>query len=370
MYNAAMADAQERALTFLVTRLQNIGDTLVWIPALRALRRAFPMAHIIYLGKHAGGQAVMQKCPYIDQTISVEGRGLKEKLRLLRAFRRCHIDWFIISPQDLGRVPWAVMGGARHTAGFSRVFTHEKWRREKWIACMTIRETYDQTKTETENCLDLVRRVIEHCGGDTSVCDDMRLEYSWYGSAAHESVQRLLSTVGVDGAKPYIVSAPFSKREAKNWPVERWRTLFQRLFDQWQMPIIVIGGEAERAACTACASLAGVTSLAGDTSLEESAAIIAGARLFVGPDSGPAFIATAVDTPAVALYGPADYARWRVAAPGNTRIELHHTFPCAPCRYQVCLRTERCMDSFTVEEVETACNTLLKRITDERDTTE
>lgn len=351
-------------MTVLLTRLQNIGDTLVYVPALRAIRTALPDAHIIHLAKHAGGRAVLENCPYIDETIVVQKRGLREKLRLIRAFRKRKIDWFVISPQDLGRVPWAFLGGAKHIAGFTQLYNHEKWRKEKCVWLMDTPLTYDHDKTEIENCLLLAGTVIDACGNDKAQFCHPALEYSWTTAEDAATAQSLLQKNGIAKGQSYIVSAPLSKREAKNWPLDRWRELFRRLHDTWHMPIILLGGAYEKPRCEKCADNAHVISLAGDTSLKESAALMSTAKLFVGPDSGPAFLATAVGIPVVAMYGPADYTRWRVpesAAPN--RIELHHEFSCAPCRHQECPQAERCMDSFTVEEVYAACNELIQKDT-------
>ena len=113
-------------VNFLITRLQNIGDALVFVPAARALRQSFPNANITLLAKHAGGVEVMKNCPYIDEMIIVNNRSLSEKIRLIKEFRKRKIDYFIISPQDLGRVPWALLGGAKNIAGFSTVSNHGK----------------------------------------------------------------------------------------------------------------------------------------------------------------------------------------------------------------------------------------------------
>jgi ADP-heptose:LPS heptosyltransferase len=58
-------------LNIVVTRLQNIGDMLVFIPALRLLRKALPEAHITLLAKHAQGIEIVRRCPYIDEILRI-----------------------------------------------------------------------------------------------------------------------------------------------------------------------------------------------------------------------------------------------------------------------------------------------------------
>ena len=55
----------------------------------------------------------MKNCPYIDETLVIRNRGIMEKLRLFLEFRKRKIDYFIISPQDLEKVPWAWIDDAK-----------------------------------------------------------------------------------------------------------------------------------------------------------------------------------------------------------------------------------------------------------------
>jgi heptosyltransferase-1 len=345
-------------LNILFTRLQNIGDTLNAIPALRTLRCALPGARITWLAKHAGGVEVIRKCPYIDDLLIVQNRSLKEKLRLLREFRRRRIGYFIISPQDLGRVPWAFLGGAQKIVGYPRVYNYGRWQKEKLPRLLDISVKHDTTLTEVENCMKLVHDVLDDIGvrlpGDYS----LELEYSWYTDEDKAAADCILTENGIDGQQPFVVSSPFSKRPAKNWPVDRLAALFTRMQKEWHVPVVFLGGEAEKPAIEKlCRELPGnVVNTAGKTSLAQSAVIMERSAMFFGPDSGPAFLAAAVKTPAVVLYGPADFYRWRPPENPVPRIEVYHGVPCSPCRHQVCPKTPACMDMITLDEVWDACS--------------
>ena len=362
---------------FLVTRLQNIGDALVFIPAVRALRQAFPNAKITFLGKHAGGVEIMKNCPYIDDTIIVKNRSLREKIRLIKEFRKRKIDYFIISPQDLGRVPWALLGGAKKIAGFPAVSNHGKISREKFVSKLHIHPNYDTSRTEIENCLRLVEDVIDDIKtnppflkGDTGgfpniqhgssndefIPKSKELEF-WYKENELKSANDLLNKNGINKNDKFIVSAPYSKREAKNWPDERFIEFFRRMNEKYNAKILLIGGKAEKLKIDKLSNSIGeyCVPVSGETSLGESAAIMDKAMLFFGPDSGPAFIATAMKTPAVILYSAADYYRWRVPESAAPRIEIFHPFPCNPCKYQICPKEKKCIDSISVDEAWQAC---------------
>ena len=357
-------------INILVTRLQNIGDTLVFIPALRTLREAFPNAHITFLGKHFGGLEIMKNCPYIDDTLIIRKRGILEKLRLFLEFRKRKIDYFIISPQDLGKVPWAWIGGAKKIVGYKSVFNHGKWRKEKLTRLLDISPDYNLEKTEIENCLELVLKVLEDSKVTIPDFFNKELEYSWFSDNDLKTSKVLLENIGVKGE--FIVSSPFSKRIAKNWgcnqsplkrdfqlklPIPPLRRLFEKMIQEWKMPVVLLGGKPEQQMAEKLAKDVGENcfSLSGKTSLQECAIIIKKASFFFGPDSGPAFFASAEKTPAVVLYGPADFKRWRVLESPVPRIDIFHKKDCNPCDFQVCPKEKTCMHEITFNEVWEAC---------------
>ncbi len=348
-FNAVYCTAQP--FSIVVTRLQNIGDMLVFLPAVRALRKSLPHAKITLLAKHAPGVEIAKGCPYIDDMIIVRGRSLLEKARLIFEFRRRRLDYFIISPQDLGRVPWALMGGAKRIVGYPRVFNYSKWKKEKLVSCMHLPVEYDRGRTEVENCLELMATVVRDAGADWEK-PDLALEYSWVSEEERSSANHVLQNLGLISGK-YVVSAPYSKREAKNWPEDRFVELFKRIHAKWGYSVVLIGGPAEYLMAESLKKNLGewVHVLAGKTSLGESSEIIRQAVFMVGPDSGPTFIGSAVGLPVVAFYGPADFARWIPPVSSAPRINIFHDRECNPCKHQQCPLPSSCMDEILLEEV-------------------
>ncbi|MBR6462837.1 hypothetical protein IKS73_06850, partial [bacterium] len=70
-------------MNIVLTRLQNIGDMLTFIPALRTLRKALPQAKITVLAKHKGGLEVLKNCPYCDKVVIAPKSGaIFDKFRM------------------------------------------------------------------------------------------------------------------------------------------------------------------------------------------------------------------------------------------------------------------------------------------------
>jgi ADP-heptose:LPS heptosyltransferase len=332
-------------MNILVTRLQNIGDMLAFIPALRILRESIPDARITLLTKHAGGVAIVKNCPYYDDIITVNNRSLKEKIRLLHEFRKRKLDYFIISPQDLGRVPWALMGGAKKIIGYKQVFNKGEWKKEKLPFMINLAPEYNIEKTETENCTALINILLEKLNLAPVMRKGLQLEYSWFTDETINAVKLKLAELNILANK-LVTIAPYSKQSNKNWSEDNWRKLCKIIIQQGYK-IILLGGTLEAKPCESLSQVDtdNIVSMAGKLSLTESAYMIKLARLFSGPDSGPAFLATAVETPAVVLYGPADYRRWRPAELAVPRIDIH-----AP---------DKTMNSIQVSDVCNAVNELL-----------
>jgi lipopolysaccharide heptosyltransferase II len=117
----------------------------------------------------------------------------------------------------------------------------------------------------------------------------------------------------------FIAVAPGAVWSTKRWPADRYGAVVQELSLETGLPAVLVGSAAERGLCEAVAAGAGrsvrTTVAAGEATLGGTAAIIAGAALYIGNDSGLTHIAAALGTPTVAIFGPTD--------PGQFDFEGH-----------------------------------------------
>ncbi|QCP48724.1 glycosyltransferase family 9 protein [Trinickia violacea] len=124
---------------------------------------------------------------------------------------------------------------------------------------------------------------------------------------------RIHTPPGVLPGQPYVVLHPYPMFAYKRWHIEGWVELIGWLRAQGYA-IALSGGPAaaEREYAERVAAAAGgpVLNMAGQLSLGESAEMIRGAKLYVGPDTGATHIAAATGTPTIALFGPSDPVRW------------------------------------------------------------
>jgi len=143
--------------------------------------------------------------------------------------------------------------------------------------------------------------------------------------------RRLLEEAGVDLQAPYIVMAPGGHRpdDPKLWPIERFAAVAATLTrDGWQVVVVGTEQEAQRAT-QICQEARRAADLTGRTSLLQLGAILRGARLFIGNDSGPAHLAAALGRRTLVIIGPTDPEQ--TGPRGEGHILMRHRMPCAPC---------------------------------------
>jgi ADP-heptose:LPS heptosyltransferase len=131
---------------------------------------------------------------------------------------------------------------------------------------------------------------------------------------------------------------------ARRWPAERFAVVADHLAQRFGAQIVLTGGPGEEQVAQAVAErmVAPALNVAGQTSLGGLAALIDRLDLFVANDTGPAHLADALGTPSVTIFGPADHRRW--APLDQTRHPIvRRPVPCNPCRYTVCPIDHRCL---------------------------
>ncbi|MEV1158842.1 glycosyltransferase family 9 protein [Micromonospora chokoriensis] len=135
---------------------------------------------------------------------------------------------------------------------------------------------------------------------------------SWYGIPADRADLGLRRPASAGVPTGVTVLHPGSKVPAKRWPAERFAALARALTDQGHR-VLLTGSADERALAARVAEAAGLGSdavLAGRTDLGTLAALVAEARLVVSGDTGVAHLATGYGTASVVLFGPVPPAHW------------------------------------------------------------
>ena len=338
----------------LVIRLSAIGDLILSSGLLPVMAAAWPGAEIHWLTR-PGNAELLRHDPRLAGLHLLPRRPagrwwrpralagtLVESLALVRTLRRLRFDVVLDVQGLLKSGVWARLSGAPVRVGLGS--------REGSASLMT----------------HVVSRAVEsHLPGKEyrALCRALGLDTTPYrlgvavpDATARQAAERLRAA-GVEG--DYVVLAPFTTRPQKHWLDDRWVECARRLAVERGLRVVVLGGPGDRDHAAAIVAQAGgaAVSLAGDTALGEAAAVIRGARLLVGVDTGLTHLGLAMGTPTLALFGST--RPYLDPAVPNARV-LYEPMDCSPCRRRpTCGGAFTCMRRHTVAEVLATAGALL-----------
>jgi heptosyltransferase-3 len=160
--------------------------------------------------------------------------------------------------------------------------------------------------------------------------------------------------------RPYILIHPASLMATKRWEPARFAEVGRELASRGFTIVVTAGPGEESFASQVSRELDGTVIMLG-LSIPELAELIRGARLYIGNDSGPMHLASAVGTPTVAVWGSSDSRRWQPW--GVEHRVVQNPFECNPCPGYRCLVADSplCIESVTVAQVNAAVDELLHR---------
>lgn len=324
-------------LSVLVIRPGGIGDAVLLVPVVSALRRCFPQVSIDMLAERRNS-GVFALCPGIRSV-----RCYDIPSEFLHAFG--HRYDVVIDTEQWHRLSAVVARVIRADTriGFAtnerrRLFTHPT--------------PYEQDEYEAD-CFRSLLSPLE-CDGE-EWGDVPFLEVA--GPDA-ETAARLLVPLG---ERPFVAVFPGASIVERRWGADRFGELADRL-RKGKIAAVIVGSAGDRYDADSIEQ-SGALNLAGKTTLAETAAIIARSSLLVSGDSGILHIAVGLGIPTVSLFGPGRARKW--APRGANHIVINRNLPCSPCTTfgytPKCPINARCMAEISVDEVEQAVMTLLAR---------
>jgi ADP-heptose:LPS heptosyltransferase len=305
-----------------IFRALQLGDLLCAVPAVRAVRAAYPQARIALIGLPWARELAMRFACYVDGFIEFPGfPGMPERAPDLAAIprflQRAGEERFdlVLQMHGSGELsnPLAMLMGGALTAGFYRP-GHYRPDPQRFFP-------WRDDEHEVLRWLRLVRELgIEPRGTQLEFPVAEREWADW----------RAL------GLGEYAVLHAGSQLPSRRWPPERFAEVGDALAAEGLQ--IVLTGAAREARLTqeiVRQMREPAMDLAGRTTLGSLAAVIAGARLLVCNDTGVSHLAAATRTPSVVVACGSDPQRW---APLDRELHrvIHHEISCRPCAYREC----------------------------------
>jgi len=285
-----------------------MGDAIVAVPLLRAVRRVFPDARITLVTGHQAYVA-LENCPYFDQVVCYNPRDGHSSARdLCQDLRRddaVRPDICLVADRSLRSAYIAFLLGGRVRTGFA-----SEWRGP----LLTHRVPYRRQAHEIECFLDILR-VIAPEGQDCAPYDPTPTLFVTDAERARGA--QILAEREAIG--PVLVGIqPGASYPAKQWDVRRFAAVAAALAARGAGIVLLGSGAAERETSRAMRQAmprVPVVDLTGATSLRETMGVLSHLSLFLGNDTGVTHIAASLDVPTIGLFGPTRAAKWGHAGP-------------------------------------------------------
>jgi ADP-heptose:LPS heptosyltransferase len=340
-----------------VVRALHLGDLLLAIPALRAIRAGFPRAEITLIGLPWSAEFARRFSRYVDRWREFPGYpGLIEipadserTARFLQLERVYGYD-VVVQMHGDGRASngFALALGGRCTVGF---------RAGGQTAALDVAAPYPDHLPEIERNLRLASLV----GVST---DDRSLEFP-VGADDQAALLAVLQPEAV-ARGPVVGIHPGARSPARRWPLERFAQVADDLVERFGATIAVTGGPGEEPFANGVQQMMrhACVNLAGKTTLGSLAALIQRCHLFISNDTGPAHVAVALDRPSIAIFGPADRQRWAPLDQRRHRI-AYQPVECSPCPHWECPIDHRCLHRVSTDQVREHAVDLLTTISPE-----
>lgn len=325
------------------------------LPALHALRAAYPAAHIAIQARPWVADLYARE-PFCDQVIPhTAQRGWRDyagKLQLAREIRRQGFDMAILLQNAFEAAAIALAAGIPRRVGYDR-----DGRGFMLTDAVQVPRDGDITKHERFYYLELLKRAKIIAGYDEDVV--IRLTGADSAKAAGRAKLDQWRVAG-----PVVgVSPGAAYGGAKRWLPERFAESAVALAQELKGSVMLFGSGEERALAEQVEALIRATgtdvkNVAGETSLREFIDLAAASTVFLSNDSGPMHIASALGVPLVTVFGATNEVTTGPTGP-LARV-VREPVDCAPCLLRECPIDHRCMTRVTSERVVSTALELLK----------
>lgn len=357
----------------LIIKFKHIGDILLSVPTVKAIKQTFPDAAISYLLNDETAPMI-EGLRYVNEVIRFDRkRGALYQLSLLAGLRCRRFDLTVdlSGGGDRGAL-WSFITGARYRIG--TLPAGKKGMAGKTYLYTHAAPTPDVRRHSVIRDLDIVRPF----GIDTS---DLAVEFAVPDQVAASARQKLAAK-GVAPGERYAVVHPTSRWLFKCADDAVIAECIDRLQRDLGLRVVVTCGPAQ----AELDRLAGVLGhcrtepvlFPGELNLKELGAILAGASLYVGVDSAPSHLAAAMNVPSIVLFGPTGAYNWgpwtdeageypyplrKGIQRAGPHVVLQQDWECVPCGKAGCegKRVSDCLIQLTVNQILSEASRLLGR---------
>lgn len=329
----------------LIIRLSSLGDVVLTLPTLSALKTAWPGVHITLLVKKSFAPLFVGH-PSIDEIAVFENRGF---WGWVKEIRRRRFDLVVDLHGTFRSRVWSALSGAHRRVCYDK----RAWQRRLLV---WFKKPSDRlSEGVVERYLECVRPL------GVSVPDMVPRLFVSPSQRLPDDIERML------GPGPFIGVAPGALHATKRWPSDRFAQSADLLSKELNLPVVLLGSKSDVPAVENVFRTleSPAISVAGLTSIRDLPVILSRCRLVLTNDSGALHVSAALGISTVAIFGPTVKPFGFFPKGDWTKVVEATGLACRPCSLhgsKTCPQGHfRCMTDVTVEQVVTAARTLLRR---------
>jgi heptosyltransferase-2/heptosyltransferase-3 len=334
-------------------KINYLGDAITFLPTVRGVRDALPNTPIVIVCSTATASLYLGTFDNLS-VVSISrdkangSRALRQLPRLVKEIGVRNNAVALLSNDEPTLSVLAAYGSARKRIGFSQAPARVHWMLSEMLPATAGRNMIDLN-------FDLVRKLTR------KPALKPRRTPVGYTDADIKVVMEKLSGLGISKGEPFVLIHPFGKKRYQMWGLDNYKALARVVETSGLKCVFLSGGPSEKVGDDAKV-ISGIT-------VNQLAALCATARIFVGSNSGPMHVSSAMGTPTLVIQG-ATAREWDIFWDDVPHKQLAAThLPCVPCErfgavIMECTNRESpmaCMDAISVERAHSELTSLLSR---------
>lgn len=333
-------------MKILVRATNWIGDAIMSIPALQAIRQRWPDAEITVLARPWVAELYRGQ-DFVNRVLAVKASSYNpiDTERAAKSLRAEQFDCAVLLQNAFSAAWLAWRAKIPQRIGYAR-----NGRSILLTEAIAVPKHGEVAAHEAYYYLALMQRA----GWLASIPKVEQISLRVSVEASQEAEKRLRDAGSIAGKKRVAVAPGAAYGSAKCWAPERFAAVADGLVDDFGVDVVFFGSNSEIDICREITERMRhrAVTLAGKTSIGELAALFSRCHLFVGNDSGAMHVAGAVGVPVVAVFGSTDPKGTAPMTSNQTIIQ--HKVACSPCFLRECPIDHRCMERVPVKDVRDA----------------
>ena len=341
-----MKNLKSEHINRIVVRGTNwVGDAVMTVPALRALRRLLPESRIT-LATRPFAKGIFDAADFLDDLLICEGSLFAQA----REWRRRRFDLAVLFPNAFEPALIAMIARVPLRVGYAT--QGRSWLLTNPLSLPEWRDSRHESFYYLNVTAEIDRLLNGSSGGAAKTLEQQPVFDLLVSDERKAQAADILRAEGVRRDYPLVALCPGSiNSRAKRWPAERYAALGDRFIEELGAQVLLIGSADELDVSVEVRTRMKHTPLVltGKTDLAQAVAMLSLVDLLVTNDTGPAHIASALNRPTLVIFGPTNPLTTR---PFSSAAEILSDPPdCAPCMLRDCPIDHRCMTAISPDEV-------------------